>query len=80
MYYEAKRAIERCGIDVEDLLEKTLEQFNYHALNEFVTPGILKMRYIHHENRRRKKIKMLAEYVRKNRALLSKNQENYNKI
>ena len=67
LYFEAKKALERCGINPSDLKEKCLEEFNYHARNEFVTPDMVKMRYLHFENRRRRKIRTLAEYIKANR-------------
>lgn len=66
----------------EDLREKTLEEFNYHARGEFVTPHIVKMRYFHYENRRRKKIKMIVDYIKENRSQLihPKQQEREDKL
>jgi hypothetical protein len=55
------------GINAIDLMEKTQEEFNYRARGEKVTPDIISMRYYHFENRRRKKLKIVAEYIKKNR-------------
>ena len=34
MYYEAKRALDRVGIQVEDLIERPLEEFQFAAKRE----------------------------------------------
>ena len=67
MNYEAKRAVDRVGINPHDLQEKTLEEFKHNAKDENVTDEIIRMRYFHYENRRRKKLKILADYIRNNR-------------
>ena len=71
MNYEAKRAVDRVGINPHDLQEKTLEEFKHNAKDENVTDEIVRMRYFHYENRRRKKLKILADYIRNNRQYLS---------
>ena len=54
---EAKKAIKRLSINSDDLIERSLEYFNYHAMDEHVTPEIVKKRFFSHENRRRKLIR-----------------------
>lgn len=70
MNFEAKKAVDRVGINPLDLQEKTLEEFKHQAKDEGVTDEIIEMRYFHHENRRRKKLKILADYIRNNRHCL----------
>ena len=65
MNVEAKKACRVIGIQPQDLQEKTIQEFQYNAKNE--TAKIVEMRYIHHESKRRKKLKILAENIRNNR-------------
>jgi hypothetical protein len=69
MYYEAKRALDRVGIIADDLIEKPLEEFQHAAKRErsTVTDEVIEMRYRHFENRRRKKLKIVCEYLRTNK-------------
>lgn len=63
--FEAKRAVERVGVNALDLVEKTEEEFNYKAKGEGDVPAeMVSLRYFHYENRRRKKLKIVAEYLR----------------
>ena len=73
MYYEAKKAIDRVGINPEDLIERTQEEFEKTAKREkqIVTDEVIEMRYKHFENRRRKKMKIVAEYLRSNKQNLT---------
>jgi hypothetical protein len=48
-----------------------LDEFKYNAKTEFgVTEQVIEIRYIHFESRRRKKLKILAEYMRNNKQSL----------
>ena len=69
MYYEAKRALDRVGINADDLIERPLEEFQYAAKRERqgVTDEVIEMRYRHYEFRRRKKLKIVGEYLRANK-------------
>ena len=67
--YEAKKACTKNGIDPNDLQEKTIDEFKYNrAPNE--TEEILEMRLVHYENRRRKRLKILNEFIKRNKQLL----------
>lgn len=64
--YEAKKACKKNGLDVEDLQEKTIEEFKYNrGPND--TDEILEMRHVHYENRRRKKLKIICDFIKRNR-------------
>ena len=65
--YEAKRAVERVGVNPLDLMEKTIEEFNYKAKGDILTPEIMQIRFYHFENRRRKKLRIVADYIKNNR-------------
>lgn len=71
MHLEAKRACERVGVNPQDLVEKQYEQVKYEAKFENksnnITDKIIDMRYYHLESRRRKKLKLVSEYIRNNR-------------
>ena len=60
---ESKKVCDRVGVNPEDLLEKTTEEFEYNARSEQspITDDIIKMRYNHYENRRRKKLKIVFD-------------------
>jgi hypothetical protein len=64
--YEAKKACKKQGIDPNDLNEKTMEEFKYNA-GPHDTDIILEMRYVQYENRRRKKLRILNEFIKRNR-------------
>ena len=70
-FIEARRACERVGVNPQDLVEKPYEQVKYEANSEnksnAITDKIVDMRYYHLESRRRKKLKLVAEYIRNNR-------------
>ena len=73
MYYEAKKALDRVGINPDDLIEKPKQEFEHAARREKqpVTDEVIEMRYKHYENRRRKKLKIVAEYLKSNMQNLS---------
>ena len=59
------------GINPFDLKEKTIEEFKYEAKHDpNATDQVVEIRYIHYESRRRKKLKILAEYLRNNKHIL----------
>mmetsp|Transcript_17449 Transcript_17449/g.26884 ORF Transcript_17449/g.26884 Transcript_17449/m.26884 type:complete len:84 (+) Transcript_17449:197-448(+) len=56
------------GINPNDLLEKTIEEFKYTARNQKeVTDQIIEMRFGHYEMRRRKKLRILGDYIKANK-------------
>jgi hypothetical protein len=55
---------------MNELKEKTLEEFKYHA-GPNDSKEILEMRYVHYENRRRKKLKIIVEYIKRNKQNLT---------
>lgn len=56
------------GINPIDLKEKTLEEFKFNSKYETnATEQVIEIRYIHFESRRRRKLKILAEYIRNNK-------------
>ena len=64
--FEAKKACKKNGIDPIDLQEKTIDEFKYKGdPNE--TEEILEMRLVHYENRRRKKLKIINEFIKRNK-------------
>lgn len=67
LHIEGKKACERVGVNPEDLIEKVIDEFEYNARSEDVKPEIIKMRYNHYENRRRKKLRIVFEYMTQNR-------------
>ena len=72
MNLEAKRACVSLAINPHDLHEKTIQEFKYNS-KPGETEKIIEMRYIHFESKRRKKLKILAEYIRNNRQNITKN-------
>lgn len=69
LHIEGKKACERVGVNPEDLIEKVMDEFQYNARNEVkpVTDEIIKMRYNHYENRRRKKLKLVFDEMSRHR-------------
>ena len=67
--YEAKKACKKQGIEMIELKEKTLEEFKYNA-GPNDSSEILEMRHVHYENRRRKKLKIIVEYIKRNKSNL----------
>ena len=66
MNYDAKKGCKRLGINPLEFKEKTMEEFKYNSkLGD--TDQIIEMRYIHAESQRRKKLKILAEFIRNNK-------------
>ena len=63
---ESKKACKKQGIDPLDLIEKTMEEFKYNS-GPNDTDIILEMRFVQYENRRRKKLKILNEFIKRNR-------------
>lgn len=70
MNLDAKKACNSVGINMHELNEKTLEEFKHTSKGE--TDKIIEMRFIHQESKRRKKLKIIAEYIKNNRQNVQK--------
>ncbi len=70
MNVEAKKACKSMGINLHDLHEVTLLELKNSLNGE--SEKIIEMRYIHKDSNRRKKLKILADYVRNNKQNLQK--------
>jgi hypothetical protein len=64
--FEAKKACKKQGIEPNELKEKTFEEFKYNA-GPNDTEEILQMRTVHYENRRRKKLRIINDFIKRNR-------------
>ena len=66
---EAKRVTERLGISVEDLVEKSNQEIKYEARFNAatLTDDIVRMRAIHFELRRRKKLKLVHDTIKQSK-------------
>ena len=65
LHFEGKKACERVGVNPLDLIEKSMDEFQYNARNQSnqETEEIVRMRYNHYENRRRKKLKIVFDEI-----------------
>ena len=71
MNADGKKACQALGISPSELQEKTIEEFKYNAAKG-EPDNVIHMRYIHHECKRRKKLKMVSECIRNTKQNLQK--------
>ena len=71
MTVEARRAAEKLGFNTDELFEISPDLIREHAKGEKLTDDVVEMRMLHHELRRRKKLKLVCETLKTMKAGLS---------